>query len=194
MAPDKVKTLQYIGTISRILCGIAATVIIFKSPVFCSDLTVSLTVKERPLGDVLTQLSAKSQYDIEYGPEWQDFPISVRLENESLEAALNRILRELDHAIVLDESNKKISLFIYRAKTSTQRSGRDVGRSPGLNAPRRSVSGEAGGRTHPEKRGRFQEKSKPPSVEHRQIPMNDPPFSISGAESRFDQATRTISE
>ncbi len=186
--------LQHPRTISWVLCVIAATTGIFISPVFCSDLTVSLTVKEKPLGDVLTQLSAKSEYDIEYDSKWQDFPISVRLENESLEAALNRILRELDHAIVLDESNKKISIYLYSAKTSKQHSARGAGRSPGLNAPRRSVSGEAGGRTRPVRRGRFQGNSRPPSVKHRQIPMNNPPFSISGAESRFDQATRTISE
>lgn len=177
-----------------IVCAFVAHAMIFHSNVFCSNwsVSVSLNAKEKKLDDVLAQLAAESGYNIVYNQEWGDYPISIQLESESLEGALNRILKTLDHAIVLDESNKKIVLYIYGSKASGDQSG--TGRSSASTVSRRAPAAVTSGGTHRPKQGNMQSDVRRPAVGSRQEPVPAPGFSMSGGDTRFDQTSSTLAE
>lgn len=94
---------------------------------FCSELDVkkpgelSLDVKDELLMKVLEKLSAASGYEIILDGEWENLTVSVAFENATLEEALSRVLGGYNHAVIWDESEKKISLFIYHVPGSDKR-------------------------------------------------------------------------
>jgi type II secretory pathway component GspD/PulD (secretin) len=76
------------------------------------DELISLTVKDEPLGDVLYKVSRATGYDISLDSKWQNFRVTVSLEEVSLHKGLKRILRNLNSAIIY-VSSKKIKIIIY---------------------------------------------------------------------------------
>jgi type II secretory pathway component GspD/PulD (secretin) len=77
-----------------------------------NDKVVSLTVKDEPLGEVLKKISMANGCEFILDNEWQNHPVTADLEKVSLNQALTRILRDLNHVIIYD-SDQKIRIVIY---------------------------------------------------------------------------------
>ena len=76
--------------------------------------TVSLNVKDRPLGDVLALISRATGCEFLLEPSWQKVPVTANLENAPLSVALKRVLSGLNHAIVYQPQNR-VKIVIYEA-------------------------------------------------------------------------------
>ena len=167
-----------------VFCGVMAATMALEMIVCSSSWSLSLDAKDKKLGEVLDQLAAESGYSIVYDQQWSDISISVQLTNESLESALNRVLKGLDYAMVLNESQKRIKLYIFGSKTSLRQSGGGIGRSPAASV----------GKTRKPASDMAQDESRQPAAGYLPSPAKAPRPSISGSDTRFDQATSTITE
>ena len=177
-----------------VFCGVMAATMALEVIVCSSSWSLSLDAKDKKLGEVLDQLAAESGYSIVYDQQWSDISISVQLTNESLESALNRVLKGLDYAMVLNESQKRIKLYIFGSKTSLRQSGGGIGRSPAASVPPRSAPHESVGKTRKPASDMAQDESRQPAAGYLPSPAKAPRPSISGSDTRFDQATSTITE
>ena len=75
----------------------------------------SLDADQKPLGEVLQQISEATGYEITIDSEYAKLPITVSLKNVSVEEGLRRILGKLSRYMVIDEAEKKISVRIVDA-------------------------------------------------------------------------------
>ena len=92
---------------------------------------ISLKIDNEPLGSVLKKISKISGYEFSLQGELTDRQVSVVLDNIPLEAALNRILRDLNHAIIWSQEEKKIIVVIIDERSSPgNREIRDTKSSP----------------------------------------------------------------
>jgi type II secretory pathway component GspD/PulD (secretin) len=78
--------------------------------------TVSLSVKDKPLGEVLDQIARATGSDFLMEPSWQKVPVTAYIENAPLSVALKRVLSGLNHAIVYLPQNQ-IKIVIYEASS-----------------------------------------------------------------------------
>ena len=76
------------------------------------DKVVSLTVKDEPLGEVLRKISSANGCEFILDNKWISHRVTADLEKVSLNLALIRILRDLNHVIIYD-SDQKIKIIIY---------------------------------------------------------------------------------
>ena len=74
--------------------------------------TFSLEADQQALGEVLQQISEATGYEITIDSEYAKLPITVSLENVSVEEGLRRILGKLSRYMVIDEAEKKIYVRI----------------------------------------------------------------------------------
>ena len=72
----------------------------------------SLDVKNEALGEVMQKVSAITGFQIMISPEWSGWTISARLENVSINYGLRQLLSELNHFIVFNEAERRISIII----------------------------------------------------------------------------------
>lgn len=86
----------------------------FRKPV------ISLDVQDGALTDVLERLSKASGYKIILNGDWEALRVSVKLKNATFEKALNMCLRNFNHAVTWEETEKKVSLFICDSMGSTE--------------------------------------------------------------------------
>lgn len=77
----------------------------------------SLDERCETLQEVLTRISKATGYEIKVYPEGADLPVMMKLKNVTVYEGLKRVLRRLNHAIVINDEEKKISLVIYDAST-----------------------------------------------------------------------------
>ena len=78
---------------------------------------ISLNVKNKPLGDVLKNISQDTGYKFKLNDQWSGYPVHASLENMPLHQVLKRILGKLNHAIIY-ESDKRINIVIYAKEDS----------------------------------------------------------------------------
>jgi len=101
--------LLWLGAISTIL-----------SPSLClgsesgeKPTVFSLHVKDEPLIEVLNKISKLTGYEIAVAGKWAYLPITVSIKNASIHEAFNRVLSKFNHTIVVDDSEKKVTLTLY---------------------------------------------------------------------------------
>ena len=189
--------------IVRLILGILAAQAVLlwmvdTSEAAADQVVLSLDARNDSLGNVLNKLAESSGYRIEFNRKWSDYPVNVRIKDESLDDALKRVLNDFNYAIVWDERAKIVTLFIYGAtEPGTQPRGyagstpdaAPVGPRPQAASPPSPPSGEAGFQPS------LREKRAQGSGGGRRsgpAPMTGP--SVSGGDVRFDQATSTIVE
>ena len=73
---------------------------------------ISLDAKDQNLKGVLEKIAKRTGYRIYLNEEWENKPISIKLDHETLRGSISRLLKGLNYAITWDESKKTISLFI----------------------------------------------------------------------------------
>jgi type II secretory pathway component GspD/PulD (secretin) len=165
-----------------------------------SALEISLNAKNETLTNVLEKISQISGYEIEFDQEWGNHPVNTQFENESLEDALSRVLVNLNHALIWNDNEKKISIFINgetgarRSKLSPSVSG-SSSVSRGIEVQRRPIA-ESSDRVPSRSSDGVRDSSAPTSVRksREQVPQpeGDLPVSLSGNKTRFEQGTSTI--
>ena len=99
--------------------------------------TVSLNVKDRPLGDVLALISRATGCEFLLDPSWQKVPVTANVENAPLSVALKRVLGGLNHAIVYQPQNR-VKIVIYEASPRGATPGMPPALSPAAPLPARA--------------------------------------------------------
>ena len=157
--------------------------------------SVSISVVDEPLNQILGRISKASGYEIVFDEKWGDVPVSLSFKNQPLDKALNRVLANWNHAVVWNEEERKISIFIS-GKTGSNRS-------------RSSYSSGGSGESYPgtgtesdrndERTPSYKRQTEPYDRSERikRLPeseplQQDPAVSLTGRETRFGQNTRTI--
>ena len=173
---------------------------LFSSDVDSSSSGISIKAENETLTEVLNKISQASGYEIEFDQAWGDHPVNINFSDETLENALSRVLANLNHALIWNESEKKISIFI-NGSVSARKSGpsRSTGGSSapsrGAEVYRRPVAGGSV-RTPSRRSNEVGDTSQPSSVRQSRQPTRrtdrDPPVSVSGGGTRFEQGTSTI--
>lgn len=85
------------------------------------DPTITLSVQNQALGDVLEEISRETGYRFELDRNWQDHPVSAAISNLPIEQALKRLLRSLNYTI-LWEANRLVTIQVF-GRADPNRSG-----------------------------------------------------------------------
>lgn len=72
----------------------------------------SLDVRGMPLGEVLKKISGDTGYRITVDSEWTGWPVSGSFKNLPVNQGLRRILSSLNHSIVFNEADRRITIVI----------------------------------------------------------------------------------
>jgi hypothetical protein len=158
--------------------------------------SVTINVVDEPLNQVLGRISKASGYEIVFDEEWGNVPVSLSFENEPLDKALNRVLANLNHAVVWNEEERKISIFISgKTGTGSSSSSSSSGASregyPGTRMEIDSGSGRTSYERTPSDRSQPEPFDRSESIKRRSEGRG-PGVSVTGRETRFEQATSTI--
>jgi hypothetical protein len=102
------------------LLGLGGAIPTILSPTPCwgsesgeGPVVFSLDVKDEPLGEVLKKISKATGYEITIATEYTKIPITARLQGVGVEKGLNRVLKDFNHALVVIDAEKKISVKVY---------------------------------------------------------------------------------
>ena len=74
----------------------------------------SIRAVNQPLREVLKKISKASGYEIRFNTHLAEDRISIQLENVSLHEAIDRVLKAYNHFSLWDDSNKIITLLIFK--------------------------------------------------------------------------------
>jgi hypothetical protein len=85
------------------------------------EVTFSLTFKEESLGEVLAKISEATNYKITVGEEWIDLLVTASLNDVTIYESLKLVLRDLNHAVISNDAEKKLTIFIYGAISPVKR-------------------------------------------------------------------------
>jgi predicted ribonuclease YlaK len=87
----------------------------------------SLDVKNQPLEKVLDKVSKMTGYEITVNKEVLDLPVTASFKNMSVYEGLRRILGSLNHSVISNDKEKKISIVVVtkdiQRKTKAASSG-----------------------------------------------------------------------
>ncbi|BBO67079.1 hypothetical protein DSCA_10090 [Desulfosarcina alkanivorans] len=75
--------------------------------------TLTLNIKDEPLKTVFEKFSRATGYQISIDEEWTDLIVSASLKNASLYESTRRILTNQNHAIIINDIEKKLTVTIY---------------------------------------------------------------------------------
>jgi hypothetical protein len=79
---------------------------------------LSLDSQGEPLGEVLKKISDQTGYRITVNPDWVDLPVNGSFKNLHVDQGLRKILANLNHAILFNDTDQRISIviksFIYK--------------------------------------------------------------------------------
>ena len=146
---------------------------------------ISLKVNNEPLRSVVQRISKISGYEIILQGDLTDRQTSLVLKDVPIEKALGRLLWNLNHAIVLSQGEKKITVYIFDERGSPSDMGvRDKSFSP-IEIFRKTKRGLPREELH--SIGRHTLDTKP----ERKRGRSGLKPSISGRDSDFVQGTRT---
>jgi hypothetical protein len=84
--------------------------------------TFSLHVKDKPLREVLDKISMRTGYGFTVDERWQSLPVTAQLEDVTVEEGLKRLLKGLNHSLVIEDAEKKISIKILNRSHNIQAS------------------------------------------------------------------------
>ncbi|UCD78045.1 MAG: hypothetical protein JSW26_21940, partial [Desulfobacterales bacterium] len=83
-----------------------------------ADEIISLEVKDKPLGEVLENISDAAGCQFSIDASWEDYPITASFKNEPLYRVLKRIFRDFNNAVIYG-SDRTIKIIIYDESTTT---------------------------------------------------------------------------
>jgi type II secretory pathway component GspD/PulD (secretin) len=74
----------------------------------------SIRADNEPLREVLKRISAASGYKIRFNTQLIDERVNIRLENVTLNEALERVLQPFNHMSLWDDANQIVTLLIFK--------------------------------------------------------------------------------
>ena len=99
------------------------------TPAICdnsvADEIISLNVTDRPLVEVLENISITAGCQFSIDESWEDYPITASFDNEPLHRGLKRVFRNINNAIIYG-ADRTIRIIIYDEATP---SGKAIGHS-----------------------------------------------------------------
>jgi hypothetical protein len=99
------------------------------TPAICdnsvADEIISLNVTDRPLVEVLENISITAGCQFSIDESWEDYPITVSFDNEPLHRGLKRVFRNINNAIIYG-ADRTIRIIIYDEATPL---GKAIGHS-----------------------------------------------------------------
>jgi hypothetical protein len=90
-----------------------------------ADEMISLNVTDKPLGEVLENLSIAANCQFSIDESWEDYPITASFENEPLYRGLKLILRNINNAVIYG-TDRTVNIIVYDSGAST---GKTAGQS-----------------------------------------------------------------
>jgi len=97
------------------------------TPAICdnsvADKIISLNVTDRPLGEVLDNISIAAGCQFRIDESWKDYPITVSFNNEPLYRGLKLIFRDFNNAVIYS-ADRTVKIIIYDEGTP---SGKAIG-------------------------------------------------------------------
>ena len=91
-----------------------------------ADEIISLNVTDRPLGEVLENISIAAGCQFSIDESWEDYPITASFDNEPLHRGLKRVFRNINNAVIYG-ADRTIRIIIYDEATfSGNASGHSV--------------------------------------------------------------------
>lgn len=87
-----------------------------------ADEIISLNVADKPLGEVLDNISEAAGCQFKIDAVWEDYPITASFKNEPLYRVLKRIFRDFNNAIIYG-SDRTIKIIIYDDGTPAGKKG-----------------------------------------------------------------------
>ena len=146
-----------------------------------ADEIISLNVTDRPLGEVLENLSIAANCRISIDESWQDYPITASFDDEPLYRALKLILRHISNAVVYGR-DRTVKIIVFDDGPAA---GKSSARSFAIKAPvdaqqEPEISGDA---TAPQAEVEIFEKSDGADESGQQLEAADE----SGAETNEDE-------
>ena len=95
-----------------------------------ADEIISLEVADKPLGEVLENISDAAGCQFTIDASWEDYPITASFKNEPLYRVLKRILRDFNNAVIYG-SDRRIKIVIYDENgSSAKKAGYSVAVQP----------------------------------------------------------------
>ena len=73
----------------------------------------SLNIKDEPLIKVIEKISEATGYDIAIDEKWSGLIVTASLKDVSIHESMREILKNLNHVIVINDTEKKLSVIIY---------------------------------------------------------------------------------
>lgn len=89
---------------------------------YASDEQFSMQIQDKTLAAVFQELTRMSGQPIAFDKQWANQPINTRFANLSLEMAIAKILKNLNHVVIFEED--KIQIKIYGVVTPDEEIGR----------------------------------------------------------------------
>jgi hypothetical protein len=87
-----------------------------------ADEIISLDVADKPLGEVLDNISDVAGCRFKIDAVWEDYPITASFKNEPLYRVLKRIFRDFNNAVIYG-SDRTIKIIIYDEGTPAGKKG-----------------------------------------------------------------------
>jgi hypothetical protein len=176
-------------------------------PALCTEVVneiplISLKAKNESFKYIIEKIAKVCGYQFFIAEDLGNIPITIQLNNVSLEGSLRRLLRDLNYTIVWDESLKRISISIYGQSVNKWVT---IGASPGVRLQSTkdsnfSLSGQktefnqatstTGKSPGPVSQPTTDSKSESSDAKPKTAPDSD--LSLSGEKTEFDQASSTI--
>ena len=95
------------------------------TPAICdnsvADEIISLNVTDRPLGEVLENISIAAGCQFSIDESWEDYPITVSFDNEPLYKGLKLIFRDINNAVIYGV-DRTVKIIIYDEDTPSGKS------------------------------------------------------------------------
>ena len=95
------------------------------TPAICdnsvADEIISLNVTDRPLGEVLKNISIAAGCKFSIDESWEDYPITVSFVNEPLYRGLKLIFRDINNAVIYGV-DRTVKIIIYDEDTPSGKS------------------------------------------------------------------------
>jgi len=95
------------------------------TPAICdnsvADEIISLNVTDRPLGEVLENISIAAGCQFSIDESWEDYPITVSFDDEPLYRGLKLIFRDINNAVIYGV-DRTVKIIIYDEDTPSGKS------------------------------------------------------------------------
>jgi hypothetical protein len=73
----------------------------------------SMTIKDKPLREVLDKISKSVDYKITIGERWANLPMTAKLVDVNVEEGLRRLLKHFNHSLLIVEADRTIYINIH---------------------------------------------------------------------------------